>query len=201
MHIPRAHVDGAAFIVLDRIQVNHLAQMLNMFAPGADERAAPRFPRSPRPTLAPFLKAMAAMKTFFFLLLASLVTATMAIVVNASAQPKDAAKGDIEHGRYLVEHVAMCAECHSPRDINGNIVDELRFTGAPIPVRPPWPNDWAIAAPRNRGLPGYTVEQGIRLLTEGAIGRDGRQLKPPMPRFRMTHQDAADVVAYMKSMQ
>ena len=40
----------------------------------------------------------------------------------------------------------------------------------------------------------------MRLLTEGAIDRRGVQLKPPMPRFRMTPQDAADVIAFMRSL-
>ena len=75
------------------------------------------------------------------------------------------------------------------------------FDGGPIPFRPPWPNDWAIYAPRNRGLPGYDDAQAVRLLTEGSIGRDGRQLKMPMPRFHMSKQDAADVIAYMRSLQ
>jgi hypothetical protein len=33
----------------------------------------------------------------------------------------------------------------------------------------------------------------------GAIGRDGKQLRPPMPRFRMTVQDAADLIAFLRS--
>ena len=107
-------------------------------------------------------------------------------------------RGNAEHGRYLVEHVAMCIECHSGRDARGGIVQSERFLGAPIPFAPPWPNDWAMRAPRNRGLPGYTDEMALRLLTEGAIGRNGEQLRPPMPRFRMSVQDAADVIAYMR---
>ncbi len=109
--------------------------------------------------------------------------------------------GNVEHGRYLAERVAMCVECHSGRDQAGNIVDSERFMGAPVPVKSPWKDEWAIRAPRNRGLPGYTEEEGIRLLTEEAIARDGRQLRLPMPRFRMTKQDAADVVAYLKSLE
>jgi mono/diheme cytochrome c family protein len=108
--------------------------------------------------------------------------------------------GNIEHGRYMVEQVVMCAECHSTRDTEGNISPETRFMGGPIPVRPPWPNDWAVRAPRIAGLPGYTEELAVRLLTQGALGRDNRQLRPPMPRFHMTPQDAADVVAYLKSL-
>jgi mono/diheme cytochrome c family protein len=108
--------------------------------------------------------------------------------------------GNVAHGRYLAEHVAMCIECHSGRDAQGNILEDELFLGGPIPFAPPWPNDWATRAPRNRGLPGYTDEQALRLLTEGAIGRDGKQLRPPMPRFRMTPQDAADVIAFLRSL-
>ena len=109
-------------------------------------------------------------------------------------------RGNVEHGRYIVEHVAMCIECHSGRDSQGNILESQLFLGAPIPFAPPWPNDWAMRAPRNRGLPGYDDGLALRLLTQGAIGRHGEQLRPPMPRFRMTVQDAADVIAFMRSL-
>ena len=110
-------------------------------------------------------------------------------------------KGNVEHGRYIVEHVAMCIECHSGRDARGAILQSERFLGAPIPFAPPWPNDWAMRAPRNKGLPGYSDDLALRLLTQGAIGRNGEQLRPPMPRFRMTVQDAADVIAFMREVE
>jgi mono/diheme cytochrome c family protein len=108
--------------------------------------------------------------------------------------------GNREHGRYLVERVAMCGQCHSTRDPQGNIAPGTEFKGGPMPVRPPWPGDWALAVPRIAGLPGYTDELAIRLLTQGAIKRDGTQARAPMPRFRMTPQDAADVIAYLGSL-
>jgi hypothetical protein len=129
---------------------------------------------------------------------------------KAAAAPRPAAaaatavslpRGSVEHGRYIVEHVAMCIECHSGRDSQGRILDSQLFLGAPIPFAPPWPNDWAMRAPRNRGLPGYDDALALRLLTQGAIGRNGEQLRPPMPRFRMNVQDAADVIAYLRSME
>src|SRR5262245_50766458 len=112
---------------------------------------------------------------------------------SAEAQrlPATIPAGNAERGRYLVMDVAQCVECHSPRDASGVILPGEEFTGAPIPFRPPWPGDWAIRAPRNRGLPGYTTELGVRLLTQGGIDREGRQLRAPMPRFRMIPQDAA----------
>jgi mono/diheme cytochrome c family protein len=129
-------------------------------------------------------------------------TAQQSHRTNGHRTPTDHTTGNIEHGRYIVENIAMCGECHSPRNEKGEIIADQRFMGAPIPVQPPpWPNDWALRAPRNRTLPGYTDELAIRLLTQGAIDRNGKQLRPPMPRFRMTRQDAADVVAYLKSLQ
>jgi len=106
--------------------------------------------------------------------------------------------GSLEHGRYIVERVVMCYECHSTRDPQGNIVSGTRFKGGPMPMRPPWRSDWPLQIPRIAGLPGYSDEEAMRLLTQGAIKRDGTQLRYPMPRFRMTPQDAADVIAYLR---
>ena len=87
--------------------------------------------------------------------------ATPAIGQTAAA-PITLPRGNPEHGRYIVEHVAMCIECHSGRDSRGNILESERFLGAPIPFAPPWSNDWAMRAPRNRGLPGYTDDDGFK---------------------------------------
>jgi hypothetical protein len=111
------------------------------------------------------------------------------------------AEGNVERGRYLAEHVAMCVECHSGRGAQGQILPEERYMGGPIPPGPPWASDWALRAPRNKGLPGYSEDQAMRLLTQGAINREGRQLQPPMPRYRMNQQDAADVIAFLQSLR
>lgn len=118
----------------------------------------------------------------------------------SAGQASSSGGGNVERGRYLVERVAMCGECHSTRDQAGNIVGGTRFKGGPMPLQPSWPVDWPNALPRIAGLPGYTDEQAARLLTQGAIKRDGTQLRMPMPRFRMTAQDAADVIAYLRSL-
>lgn len=120
---------------------------------------------------------------------------------GASAQPAAAARtasGNVQRGLYLVERVVMCYECHSTRDAQGNIVPGTRFKGGPMPLRPAWPN-WPTQIPRIAGFAGYTDEEAMRVLTQGAIKRDGTQLRLPMPRFRMTPQDAADVIAYLRT--
>jgi mono/diheme cytochrome c family protein len=122
---------------------------------------------------------------------------------SATGAPQAAASratGNLEHGRYLVEQVVMCYECHSSRDPQGNIIPGTKFKGGPMPVRPTWSGDWPIQIPRIAGLPGYTDELAMRLLTQGAIRWDGKQLRAPMPRFRMSPQDAADVIAYLRSL-
>jgi mono/diheme cytochrome c family protein len=121
----------------------------------------------------------------------------------SAASTTGALGGNAEHGKYLVEGIAQCVQCHSPRDEAGDIIVSQEFHGAPVPVRPPWADNsnWALIAPRNAGLPGYDDQQALRLLMEGAIDRNGKQLRSPMPRFHMSRQDAADVIAYMRSRQ
>ena len=146
------------------------------------------------------------MRGTFVLLGVTLVIVLVWLPAPAAQAPRptattgSAGSGNVEHGRYLVESVAMCGECHSGRDGRGNIIETQRYMGGSIPVAPPWPNDWAMRAPRNKGLPGYDDALALRLLTEGSIGRKGEQLRPPMPRFHMTRQDAADVIAFLRSL-
>jgi len=135
--------------------------------------------------------------------LLGLVTVMVTVGVPAPAAQASrpaAGSGNVEHGRYIAERVAMCVECHSGRDGQGNLIENQRYMGGLIPFTPPWPNDWAMRAPRNKGLPGYDDALALRLLTEGSIGRNGAQLRLPMPRFRMTPEDAADVIAFLRSL-
>ena len=134
------------------------------------------------------------------LLLAGQVSAQRGQTQGDASTQARASRGNIEHGRYIIEGIAMCFECHSTRDAAGNIVPGTRFHGGPMPMRPSWPGDWPTQIPRIAGLAGYSDAEAIRLLTQGAIKRDGTQLRYPMPRFRMSPQDAADVIAYLRTL-
>ena len=120
----------------------------------------------------------------------------------APAAARSMPAGNVEHGRYLAEQVAMCVECHSGRDSLGNLIQSQRYLGGEMPISPSqgWNRNWATRAPRNKNLPGYTDEQAMRLLTQGSLDRHGAQLRAPMPRFRMSPQDAADVIAFLRTM-
>ena len=109
-------------------------------------------------------------------------------------------RDQVAHGKYIVEQVAMCVQCHTPRSQSGQLLLTRYLHGAPIPVAPPanLQIDWAYKAPAIAGLPGYTRQDGIKLLMEG-ITPDGRMPKAPMPKFRLTRTDAEAVVDYLKS--
>jgi mono/diheme cytochrome c family protein len=123
----------------------------------------------------------------------------------AGAADRDPNAGDIRdkvsRGKYLVESVAMCVQCHTPRSQTGELVETRYLQGGPVPVSAP-PNfriEWAYKAPAIAGLPGYTVQDGIKLLMQG-ITSDGRTPKAPMPKFRLSRSDAEAVVSYLKSL-
>ena len=123
----------------------------------------------------------------------------------ATAADRNNKVGNIEdgisRGKYLVERVAMCVQCHTPRNQTGELLETRYLQGGPVPVSAP-PNfriDWAYKAPAIPGLPGYSIQDGIKLLTEG-ITPDGRVPKAPMPKFRLTRADAEAVVTYLKSL-
>jgi mono/diheme cytochrome c family protein len=137
------------------------------------------------------------MRTLVLLLVLSLagIAAYVPTAQSGGDQP------NVEHGKYLAENVAMCIQCHTPRDETGNLLMDHRFEGAPVPFQSPWSDSrWANTAPSIAGLPQYTVSQGVRLLTTG-VSRTGAELRSPMPPFRMSDSDARDIIAYLKSVR
>ncbi len=112
-----------------------------------------------------------------------------------------APEGDVARGAYLVTHVAMCVQCHSPRDANGALDGTRLLKGAPMPVRSPFPGQvWAFAAPVIAGLPGWSDADAMSLLTTGRR-LNGYVPKPPMPPFRLTRPDTEAVIAYLRSIR
>lgn len=124
-----------------------------------------------------------------------------AVVAGGAAVPARTPADPVARGEYLVHHVAMCVQCHTPRDPAGNLDTSRLLQGAPMPVASPWPNrTWAYSAPSLAGLSPWTEDQIVTLLTTGAR-RTGERPKPPMPPFRMSREDAEAVVAYLKSLR
>ena len=120
---------------------------------------------------------------------------------TAPAPTAGAFSSAVARGQYLVEGVAMCGTCHTPRRADGTLDRSQWLAGAPVPYQPSQPSvGWPTVAPRIAGLPPASNDGMVTLLTTG-IWITGKQLRDPMPKFHMTKADAEAVVAYLKSLK
>ena len=119
---------------------------------------------------------------------------------NASPANANADKGEVDRGRYLVEEVAKCAECHTPRNERGELRADAWMKGASIWIKPvaPIPN-WGMNVPALAGWPSFTEAQGERILEQGT-GPEGEDLRPPMHIYHMNHSDAKAIIAYLRTL-
>ena len=120
----------------------------------------------------------------------------------ASAWPYCASADDeIARGKYIVENVAKCTECHSPRGQNGGLEKGLSLSGAKLAFKPITPNaSWAESAPNIRGIKGYNEQAAVTLFSRG-IAKNYGELAPPMPSYQMTEDDADAVYKYLRSLE
>src|ERR1043166_1451124 len=121
-------------------------------------------------------------------------------LLNPSLAEVTTSAEQLQHGEYLVMRVAMCVQCHTPRDQQGRLLETRLLQGAPMPVQSPFRSSpWAFQAPTIAGLPGWPAEDAITVLQTGKR-RDGSSPRPPMPPFRFTQEDATAIVAYLQSL-
>jgi mono/diheme cytochrome c family protein len=117
----------------------------------------------------------------------------------------DATPERVERGKYIVEAVAHCFQCHSDVDWkNGGAQPfagrkggghNFADTDIPFVVAP------NISPDKETGAGTWDDKTFVRALREG-VGHDGRRLFPLMPymNFRkMSDEDLASVVAYVRS--
>jgi mono/diheme cytochrome c family protein len=130
------------------------------------------------------------------LVLAALLT-VLAVVPPAAAQPL------VERGRYLVEVIGACGNCHSPKDAAGEVAGKHMAGGFRIQDEgfgtALTPN---ITPDRQTGIGAWTDPEIIRAIREGK-GRDGRTLGPPMPYdlYRgLSDADVKAMVAYLRTL-
>jgi mono/diheme cytochrome c family protein len=116
---------------------------------------------------------------------------------NSTAQGRE---GDVVRGKYLVEEVAKCAECHTPRDAQGQLDPSRWLQGAPTWIAPvrPTPN-WAYQAPPLAGLLAYS-DAAVQEILEKGKGPNGADLRPPMHIYHLSRDDTRAIVAYLRSL-
>ncbi len=112
----------------------------------------------------------------------------------------------LEHGKYMVEHVVLCTDCHSLRDFkyfSGPVPENLRGGGGEV-------MDQAMGLPGRLVTPNITPH-GISTWSDGeliravrsGVNKDGKPLFPMMPylAFReLQQEDLFSIVAYIRSL-
>lgn len=111
------------------------------------------------------------------------------------------AETPVERGRYLVEVIAACGNCHS-RDFPGSPDQSMHLAGG-FPIEQPGmhANPPNITQDLETGIGSWTDEQIEVAIREG-VRPDGRVLGPPMP-FELyrsiSDEDIAAIIAYLRT--
>lgn len=108
-----------------------------------------------------------------------------------------------ERGRYVVEVIAACGNCHTPnapdgKDMSRNLAGGVHITDGGIDA---WTSN--ITQDRETGIGAWTDEQIIRAIREG-IRPDGSVIGPIMPINLYRHISDVDVraiVAYLRTIE
>ena len=108
----------------------------------------------------------------------------------------------VERGAYLVEGIAGCGNCHTPRDEEGALIEDMNLAGAFVIEEPEFtayaPN---ITPHEATGIGGWTEAEIILAIREG-IHPDGHILGPPMSFgfYRgISDRDIQSIAAYLRT--
>ena len=133
--------------------------------------------------------------------LQQVLSATLALVPFAAWATTPSANL-IRHGRYVVQDVAMCGDCHSARDQHGHYITARWLRGGPLDIKPTHTMPaWAARASNLIRLARrWSQRDWIRFLRTG-IAPNGKHPRPPMPHYRLSSYDAQAVAAYIHSLK
>jgi mono/diheme cytochrome c family protein len=121
----------------------------------------------------------------------------------AAEQPKAKAPNAdqaalIKRGEYLVNEVARCGDCHTPRNGRGKPDNTRLLQGGPMPFAPRVKaGEWEDHSPdiTASGKAGkWTEAKMVKFLSTGG------KSDPPMPAYHLTEDDARAVTAYLRSL-
>jgi len=104
----------------------------------------------------------------------------------------------IKRGDYLVNQVARCGDCHTPRNARGKPDETRLLQGGPMPFAPRVKaGEWEDRAPdiTPSGKAGsWSEAKMVKFLSTGG------KSDPPMPAYHLTEDDAKAVTAYLRSL-
>lgn len=110
----------------------------------------------------------------------------------------------VERGRYLVEEVAKCQDCHTQRLETGELDKTRHLKGAILDFAPLKPVEgWHKTSPDltpSGKLWARWGEAGLLNFMKTGLGPKGNAADPPMPAYKLSAADAEAVIAYLKSL-
>ena len=126
----------------------------------------------------------------------------LALAVLAILATNVHAQTPLERGKYLVEGILTCGNCHTPRGPGGVLDTAKRHAGSPVPQidTPEWSaHPTNITPDKETGIGGWTREQ-VKVAIRDGKRPDGQQLAPLMPYgfYKIfTPADLDAVIAYV----
>jgi mono/diheme cytochrome c family protein len=131
--------------------------------------------------------------------IAVLAVGLVSLVAGEAKKGSAGSSAKIERGKYLVENIGMCGDCHTPHNEKGEPIKEQWLKGTELPFKPTVPMPWADKSVNIAGLPGWEQDAAVKFFMTG-LASNGLPARPPMPQYRYNRPDAEAVVAYLKSL-
>jgi len=137
------------------------------------------------------------MRTVLLLIVCGLVA--MATTLTTFGQTSN-----LERGKYLVEEVGRCQECHTPKIESGDFDKSKWMKGATLVGVPSTPvADWHQRSPditSTSALWARWGQDGFSKFLQTAKNPRGGKAGPPMPAYMLKAEDADAIAAYLKSL-
>jgi mono/diheme cytochrome c family protein len=138
--------------------------------------------------------------TRHLVVLGGLALAAACVVDNAwlATAKEQAGDAQIQRGAYLVNEVARCGDCHTPRNDKGQLDMAHHLEGAPLWFTAKtkfkkWENKVSDITASGFATK-WSEEKLVKFLSSG------EQVDMPMPAYKLTVEDAKAVTAYLRSL-
>jgi len=135
---------------------------------------------------------------------ATLLVFGVALAVASATLTVSGQNAGVERGKYLVEEVGRCQECHTPKTETGEF-DRLKWMkGSTLVGVPSAPvADWHQRSPDLTSTSALWTrwgQDGFSKFLQTARNPRGGKAGPPMPAYMLKAEDADAMAAYLKSL-